>query len=450
MGPTDRVAERLRTLDASAFVAFCAALWDARGYETRVTDGRVVATRDGDRVELLVRTPPTVVRRVAERVRTRLGTRRATRRRVEDPADVVVTSTDGPWATRLAERHGARHLGPADVADCLLYGVSRADAADIASQWLDTDVSTLLASAQSPAAAESRVGLTTVAAVGGVVCLVVAAAVLWAPAGVSGGAGPPSLTDAEAATSASQSDSVTTDAAETPSAGDGDGSAYPPGVTADGVDVRTLSQTHARLADNRSYRLVLRHSGTETLDDSRRWDGAWQHAVVEDRHTWLYSVVGYAAAENGSELVQYTVYADGKFAYRRLDDGANTSYDRYPVRITASDGYGRHSDRVRRSLLRYLTTTDVAVDQPSWNPDAYRIVASGRPTYVEANVSNYTATALVTPAGFVTELTVEYDHPDAGQVRFRFEYAAVDRTQVRPPGWYDEARLATAANATRD
>jgi hypothetical protein len=94
------------------------------------------------------------------------------------------------------------------------------------------------------------------------------------------------------------------------------------------------------------------------------------------------------------------------------------------------------------------------VDRVSWRPDEHRVVATGRPRYVDGNVTNYTATAFVHESGFVSELTVEFTREaatdDDRTASFRMEYAAVGDTETRPPGWYDEARSETAANATRE
>ncbi|AUV81971.1 hypothetical protein C2R22_10190 [Salinigranum rubrum] len=215
-----------------------------------------------------------------------------------------------------------------------------------------------------------------------------------------------------------------------------------------------LSRAHADSVSRQSYRLIVRQSDTDALDGNRRWDGVWQHTVVEDEHTWLHTVVGYESRENDSDLVQYTLYTEGEFVYRRADTRNGTRYDRYPLRA-ADDGFGTHTDRSRRYVVRYLTTTDVEVDRVSWRPDEYRIVATGRPTAIEGEVSNYTATAFVDESGFVSELTVEFTREagldeDDRSARFRLEYAAVGDTTARPPGWYDEATNATATNATRE
>jgi hypothetical protein len=452
--PTDRIVELIGRLHRERFVDFCVSLWAARGYETRVEGDRIVATRANDRVVLLPWTAPGTLGRA-------LGTLRASapgrgRERTDGGVDVVVAAVDAAPARRLAARHDARVVGPAGLADRLLYGVSRADAAELVATHLDEELSAVLATTASPRPTSTGIDATAVVAVAGVVCLVVAGLVggVWTADGpdtaVDGPTGsspttfttdiPPTETDARSTGSAAG------EAAENGSAIE----QYPPGVAEGFLDVWVLSDAHARAIDGRSYRLIVRHSGGGAFEGDRRWNGAWQHAVVGDDGTWLYSVVGSAARGNESELVQYTVYADGSAVYRRADGREGPTYERSPVPVT-DDGFGPHTERTQEYLRRYLETPEVRVDRPSWNPDVYRLVATGQPSSADRDVSNYTATALVTEAGFVSELTVEYTLPEADgerTVRFRFEYAAVDETTVRPPGWYDEAVAATG-NASR-
>ncbi|WP_318569534.1 hypothetical protein [Salinigranum marinum] len=338
-----------------------------------------------------------------------------------------------------------RLVGPRELADRLLYGLSRADADGLAVRYLGVPTATLLAAGDvTPrfAVARSRPELTTVTALAAVVCLVVAAAAAgaWAPGG-----GDTTATGTDAPPAVAATERIAPERTASANA------TYPPGVDDDFLDVWVLSAAHTAAVDGRSYRFIARHTGAEALDGDRRWDTAWQHAVVDD-DVWLYSIVGYTAAGNDSRLVQYTTYADGNSVYRRAENGTDPAYERRPVRATAG-GSDPHADRAGRYLRRYLATTAVRIDRPSWNPSMYRIVATGRPTAVDGDVSNYTATALVDRDGFVSTLSVEYTLDEGTSertVRFRFEYAAVDDTRVRPPGWYDDARAATGTNATRE
>lgn len=440
---TAAVETRLRRLGTRRFVAFCAALWAARGYETRIDDGLIVATRGDERLAVLPRTEPGPVARAAARLRPRPADRSATT--ADRRVDVVVAPVTATWASRLADRHGARLVGPAGIADRLLYGIPRADADALAVRYLDAPTATLLtADGATPrsSVARSRPDPTTVAALAAVVCLVVAAAAagVWTPGGVD-------TTATDTGVPPSDADTERGDPARTASAN----ATYPPGVADDFLDVRVLSAAHTAAVDGRSYRFIVRHTGSERLDSDRRWDTAWQQAVV-DGDVWLYSMVGYTAAGNDSRLVQYTAYADGDAVYRRTENGTDPVYERRPLHATEA-GPDPHADRAGRYLRRYLATTEVRIDRPSWDPSMYRIAATGRPTALDGTVSNYTATALVDRDGFVSTLSVEYTLDEGASertVRFRFEYAAVDDTRVRPPGWYDDARAATGTNATRE
>jgi hypothetical protein len=444
------VEERLNTLDQETLAAFCAALWRARGYDVRREGARLRATRGDERLRILVRAAHGPLR-VRTTLRSLLPSGVAgdaagdERRETDIDVDVVVTPVDARWARRLADRHDARHVGSTALANCLLYAIPRSDADALTTRYLGVPMSSVLGTSgtRTPTFRPTR-SSTTGLVVAGVVCLVLAAVVggVWTPAGSGFGAVDDGATAQTSPTS--QSGAVanrTVSSAEQ----------YPPGVSTGSVDARVLADAHAAAIAGRSYRLITRQSGTDTLDGSRRWSGAWQHAVVADNRTWLYAVVGYDDTPNGTRLVQYTAYADGKDVYRRADVNEGPRYDRSPARVTTDDGDGFHTDRARRAIQLYLTATRVEVDRPSWRPDLFRVVATGQPTAVDGVVSNYTATAFVSREGFVSELTVEFTRHEGGnadEVRFRLEYAAVDETEVNPPGWYDEARAATATNGT--
>ncbi len=468
------VTERLRALDSESFVEFCAALWRARGYETRRVGDRFVARRRDERLVVLPRSSSRRVGRLGARLRGRLspgGTVRGTNGDgsaaptplgTDVDADLVVAPVDAQWASRLADRHGARFVGPETLANLLLYGLPRTDADALATRYFGASTNALLAEAPSACDGdESRLATpTALAAVVGVVCLVLAAgaAGVWGPPEPEReDEAPPLLPGArvepEPAAGPSSSTVDTSSAPLDPADSNGSSERYPPGVGADSLDAVALSRAHADAVSRHSYRLIVRQSDTDAIDGDRRWDGIWQHAVVEDEHTWLYTVVGYEYRGNDSDLVQYTLYTEGEFVYRRADTRNGTQYARYRLRAS-DDGLGTHTDRSRRYVIRYLTTTDVEVDRVSWRPDEYRIVATGRPTYVDGDISNYTATAFVDESGFVSELTVEFVRDadrdeDERSARFRLEYAAVGDTEARPPGWYDEAMTVTATNDTQ-
>jgi hypothetical protein len=70
---------------------------------------------------------------------------------------------------------------------------------------------------------------------------------------------------------------------------------------------------------------------------------------------------------------------------------------------------------------------------------------------VKANVWNYTATAYVTPAGFVRTMIVDYEltsRPVRGFVSLRVEYTAVGETTVSRPEWVPAASRRTATSSS--
>jgi hypothetical protein len=68
------------------------------------------------------------------------------------------------------------------------------------------------------------------------------------------------------------------------------------------------------------------------------------------------------------------------------------------------------------------------------------------------NVWNYTATAYVTPEGFVRTLVVEYDQangPSTEHVAIRYDYSAVGATSLDRPDWVSQVTpIETTAAAT--
>jgi hypothetical protein len=432
----------LRRLGEAAFTAFVTDLYASRGRAVTVRDDGAVVLADEGRV----------LAPVASAWRLRNP-------RVPADADAVVAARPTPRIDRLAAREGLTLVGPADLRNLALYGIDRRDAERLFATHFDA----------SPVVAGPVPGNDddgTLAGVGDVSAASVAAVVIVAlvVAALLGPFGPgvsPAANDAAQAESGPVvvgASVPTDDGAET--------TLFPPGIGATGVtDAETLADAHADAVAGRSYRIVLRQSGTEDWS-GRVWRGVWQQAEVEDPRHFRYTVTGYArdrAAESrsgetpatdtdddGDELVQYTAYADGEQIFVRVD-GRNESFYRYPVRID-ENGHGLFEQRASSAVERYLNASRTRVTRVDDTRYPFRVVATGTPESIPraANVSDYRAEASVGSDGFVSVLVVSYDRTvgdETREVSYRMEYASMDAVTVSRPRWYDRAVNATAPDA---
>jgi hypothetical protein len=368
-------------------------------------------------------------------------------------ANVLVAVRPTGRLTRLAAGRGLTLVSPAELRNLALYGLSRAECERLFERYFG-------ASPFVPAAPDGTVsdrqqglrGLVTRPANDSVSTLVVLAVVgTLVLVAVLGPAAPgASLRDSSvgAASVDGEAGAVTGDVtAESPSA-DEERGRYPPGVAPTGVtSAEKLANAHATALSGRSYRLIIRQSGTEDWT-GRVWRGAWQQAEVEDRTTYRYVVTGYQAAQRGeARLVQYSVYGDGRDNYIYTEDGGENSFVRVPITLGERE-YGPFETRSAAAIERYLNTTETTVTQVNWTVEPYRIVATGRPLALDnaENVTNYRAQADVGPDGYVSLLTVRYDvlrRNDTRSASFRMEYANLDDVRVRPPPWYEDAQNQT-------
>jgi hypothetical protein len=439
-----RTFERwLRRLDEDAFTAFLADLYASRGRAVTVRDDGAVVLSDEGRV----------LAPVASAWRLRNP-------RLPADADAVVAARPTPRIDRLAAREGLPLVGPADLRNVALYGIDRRDAERLFAAHFDASpvVAGPVPAHEGDDGVLAGMGDVSAASVAAVVIVALVVAALLGPFGP--GVSP-------AANDAGQAESGPVVVGPSVPTDDGAESAlFPPGIGATGVtDAEALADAHADAVAGRSYRIVLRQSGTRDWS-GRVWRGVWQQAEVEDPRHFRYTVTGYArdrAAESrsgetpandtdddGDELVQYTAYADGEQIFVRVD-GRNESFYRYPVRID-ENGHGLFEQRASAAVERYLNASRTRVRRVDDTRYPFRVVATGTPESVPrpANVSDYRAEASVGSDGFVSVLVVSYDRTvgdETREVSYRMEYASMDAVTVSRPGWYDRAVNATAPDA---
>lgn len=434
---TAAFARHLRDLDDGELLAFLAALWEARGWETTVDDGRVVATRDDQRQTIAVVRPH----------------RFHLRRPPIPDADVVVSTRADGRVAGAASDEGAEFLDPAALRDRLLYGVDRDTAERLyAAQFgrsLTVDTSPPGDETDEPD--EAGLALPNGRAAVAVALVLLAAAVVGAPALFP--AGETSFTT-EATFTPRWENATETEAP------------YPPGLSGEGVESASeLAAAHADAVRNRAYVLRVAARGpaqTSVMTGRTRFNyTVWlqNSSVYRFRSVSVFAEPQAGNDTTGRRVYREGVYANGTAKFRRIVDGnASARYHRYPVE-TAGGPDDHYVDRAARVFARdvrsyistYLATPESTVEcrlrLAGGECSEYRVVATGVPTFLAGNVLSYRAVARVQPSGRVDSLAIEYRVSTDGQravVEFGFRYRRFENVTVRPPPWLPQARNATA------
>jgi hypothetical protein len=241
--------------------------------------------------------------------------------------------------------------------------------------------------------------------------------------------------------------------------------ALAPGLSADEVtDAAALAAAHERSLEDRTYSYdrsvrVVAANGTEL----GRWS---QHTQVgEDRLRFNHSQTGSGVSVAGITIDDSRLYTNGSVTFSKASvyrDG----YHRESGRGFAATTFS--SEQLLADVLNASETSVTPVAPPadtagvSGDGQWYRVRAAGdgrtltyqtlNDTTVEVRTSNVTATALVAPAGFVRNLTFEYDFERgnvSGRRTMTVRYSSVGETEVAVPAWVAEAK-AVHANRTGD
>lgn len=429
----DTFASALRSLDRNALLAFLAAVWAARGWQTAVTDGRVVAERGDERVTVAPVQPG--------RLRTPS---------LPD-ADVVVSTRADDRVATAAREAGVDHFAPDDLRDLLLYGLDRDVGEQLSRDYLGQPLT--VAPAAETDAGTGGSGAEDTSRFPSTRVVLVSLLLL-----VGGAAAGPALLDGLG--SGAGTGDVETLATFEPATGtpteDGN---YPPGVNESGVvSAAELASAHADAVRGRAYVLHVAGDGPASapfMSGRTAFDQTVR--IASDANYRSNSTTHFRRrTANGTEVVTYHlgVYADGETKFRRfVRPNGSVAYRRYPVETTggADDAY---ADRASLHVFRYLSTDQSTADcissVESGGCTEYRVVATGDLALVSRNVSNYRAVATVEASGLVTSLRVRYTvqveaggNVTAAFVRFHFDYREFDSVDVDPPGWLDAAKNAT-------
>jgi hypothetical protein len=402
---------RLASVDAGARRSFVAALWAARGWETRVEGERVVATNHPQWADTTLLVPADGA------VPADL-----------DGVDAVVTTRPDDAPVRV--------LTPPDVVRSAKYGTDRAVAERLARRHLDAPLV-----AETPS--RSRV-IRPDAALVALVAVVVLSAVV-------GAAGAPGSSPASPTEAADQSTTTPGQSPARPSEDDriAVGNLLAPGLSNEGVvDAETLAAAHTRAVTDRSY--VWFVSYREYRNSSRSlWPATRTERVVVENATSYRSEAGGWGSLAGTPYVVADVdaYADGQYRYVRDTRNETTTYERIPVYGRTLSGGERgtalaYAERAGRYVRWFLSAEATRVHDVVTidNRTYYRVTAFGS-DYPEAE--NFSAVALVAPNGFVTEMRITYDVVDSNRVA-EIQLSYWDRNEsVERPRWYDDARNAT-------
>ena len=429
--------------------SFVAALYAARGAETRVDDGAAVV---GGERHIVV---PSGLR---ARLRHRLA-------RPGTDADVVV-AVDPARADALAARYDAPVRTPDDLDDLARYGLDRRVADAVYRDHLGVGLDGVApprsrrgaaAPADSPDARGGAHGRTesgrstavsapmvvTVAVLAVAVLLTTAAAPVADLGGdAGGGVDTPASTDAptSGATTDEAGSSAGTGAAAAPETPTPDWSAevdeiwLAPGLTSRGItDADALAEAHSRTLANRSYTWELvyveRANGTERGRATETVSVATPSVYVSNV-SWDGVLVSRGPITGSS-------YADGERRYQPTADGLDATA------IDANESVGRQTSRAQRYYSTLLDGQETSLVR-TWleGTRLYVVRVEGARSPL---VRNYSATAHVTPEGVVQYYSGSYclvplDGTSRGDACYSLtmRYSDVDETVVEPPSWYTE------------
>lgn len=417
------LGRRFRALSARERRAFLAALWDRRGYETRIEDDVVVAV-DGDGSE--------------ER---RIGVVGLLSRSIPDDADAVVATRDHDRLRGLAADADAEYYGPAALRDLLAYGVSR-DAGDaLARDHLGTPLSV--------PDRETASGIGPVGGVAGAVALLLIVGTVLTLAGVGVPVGDDATADS--GTVGSAANDVTTRTPSTPEStpsssaeatpdDDHAWAPFAPGVTESGVDEPgTLIEAHRSLTagTDRDYRLVYDGPpGDPLFGEVNRTVVAGQINAPDNTFT---EVVTVRSGPNGSRTVvrdEHRVSGDSVDSRRTVEVGNASRTEPPAVNTRVAQRYESGSMALLADGLR-VENDSARVDATFSEPlvvvhgTADEHVVAGR------SVSNVTLFATFTQPGRLVDYRLSYEAEGAtGRTSLTFRY---DREGLPPPDERDDA-----------
>lgn len=367
---------------------------------------------------------------------------------IDDAVDVVVVPNPSSTRSSTAETNDVDVVTAEDVRNLLLYGIDRDDAERIYRTHFDRSIyydrEELTPDPGLRARLSTGPGSGTslpISRAGLAIVLVVVALglVVWAPVdGGTDGADPVFGSGDEIEFDA-QFEGVDDDLAgeDATATEDGDANDRPhPAIRRDGsLDLDTLVDRHTRLLRTASFTMNVDHSGPADGTSYELSPAAEMSVRVESPETFRFDRRSYDPRTDQSNDSQFELYADGERRYVRTVDGDQEAFDSLPIEGGETEQYVQYS---ATNVDRFLGTGNVTIEasgDPAGEP--FRVIATGQPDRLFANVSNYTAEATVTPSGYVESIAAEYLDESANEtVRFELVISDVGETTVDPPDWY--------------
>ncbi len=207
----------------------------------------------------------------------------------------------------------------------------------------------------------------------------------------------------------------------------------PPGVRADGqVDATALSRAHRSFLENRSYTWSVRYdTGADGLTDEE-----FVRRAVVGNETFLVEQTSPGPDSNT------TLYVNGTGGFLRSVAGNDTRYE-------LLQAPGDHTDYAfaDEAIGRFLDGPEFDVTLVERGGQTFfRLYAAEGPIPEplagdRVAITNFSATAYVTPDGFVRSLAVDYDRHTSGErshVTFRYDYSLVGDSSPVVPHWTGE------------
>lgn len=432
--PADTFAREFRALHAADRTAFVAALWNARGWETSIDDGVVLADQDGEQRRIGVVDPG------------RFGTP------TFSGLDTLVVACDREAVRSAADEAGVEYVSPSDLRDLLLYGVEREVATGLYEEYVgkplaraapekpekEGEAGTLL-----PAIAEIEVSHRALAAI---VILALVGVALAGPGLPGSGADPAPITVSNVTPEDGSVGAVGVGATSST-----DEPAIAPGVTLDGVESgMVLADAHVAGARNRSRirstRLVGPPNGSSMGGASRRNTTA---RITNESH-FYYRENAIGGIAGPGESAESETYAEGGPMLQRLVTENETRYFRYGADEWSASDYDAN---VQSYLYRYFVGAENSVVTCAIEFDrdcpTYRVAVEDPPNALGEEIQNYSALLIVSDRGVITTIRVQYTLPDTDddgereQVRFALDYR-FDDVSPEAPDWLPKAKNATA------
>lgn len=412
---TAAFARRFRRCSPCERRVLLAAIWSARGYDTRIEDGVVLA--DGQTIDVIGRWP--------------WG-------RTDTTADVLVGTHDTPLARRYARGHDATFVSPAALRDVLLYGIDRQAAERIAQTHLGCPVTGATTGTgtgtsgpdSTPIGREYRLTAVLVGIV--LAVAVIALAGVGSPTGVIGSTTAGTVDDTDFGTGAIPVHADT-------------GTDPPAGLSATGVEnASALATTHHDLIVESQRTSTVRYTGpanTSLFSNATRYESTLQ---AHSSYMYRYSVRQTVREGKNQTRMEYVEYSDGARIYSQFRvDGGEPEIAGGDWMSGTNHRPDREQDAITTLYAGALSAPGTGVTTIERQHDVvYEVRVAGDPETFPDETTDFRAVAYVTSDGQLLALAIRYVHPETGDpVAVDVTYHDVGELgHLDPPAWIDVAR----------